>query len=107
MNKMKILEPGKNGSTTWTMQHRCTGWGNGGKGCEALLELEYNDLRYFPGTGGEVTWGYREHAVCFKCPCCGKLTDLGINDWPTGYRTLKKWTKSWQEVRPKNINREE
>ena len=100
MNKMKILEPGKNGSTTWSMQHRCTGWGNGGKGCEALLELEYEDLRYFEGTGGEVTWGYRESAVCFKCPCCGKLTDLGLNDWPTGHKQLRKWSKTWQDAMP-------
>ncbi len=100
MNKMKILEPGKNGSTTWSMQHRCTGWGNSGKGCEALLELEFDDLRYFPGTGGEVTWGYRDPAVSFKCPCCGKLTDLGLNDWPTGYKKLKKWSKTWQEAKP-------
>jgi hypothetical protein len=97
---MKILEPGKNGKTTWSVQHRCTGWGNGGNGCEALLELEYNDLRYFPSTGGEVTWGHREHAVCFKCPCCGRLTDLGLNDWPTGYRQLTRWTKDWQEAKP-------
>ena len=96
---MKILEPGVLGEK-WTMQHRCTAWGSSGKGCNALLELEFDDLRYFPGTGGEVTWGYHDPAVSFKCPCCGKLTDLGINDWPTGYKDLKRWSKEWQDARP-------
>lgn len=96
---MKVIEPGKVGEK-WTMQHRCTAWGNSGKGCEALLELEFSDLRYFPCTGGEMTWGYRDAAVCFKCPCCGKITDLGLNDWPTGYTELTRWTSEWQDARP-------
>lgn len=96
---MKILEPGKVGEK-WTLQHRCTAWRNPGEGCNALLELEFDDLRYYPGTGGEVTWGYSDPAVSFKCPCCGKLTDLGLNDWPTGYKDLQRWTKEWQDARP-------
>lgn len=97
---MKVLESGKVGKK-WKIKHRCTSWGNSGKGCEALLELEFDDLRYFAGTGGnDMTWGYREHAVSFKCPCCGKLTDLGLKDWPKGYKELERWTKEWQEARP-------
>jgi hypothetical protein len=97
---MKILEAGKNGKNTWSLQHRCTGWGNGENGCEALLELEFDDLRYYQGTG--EGWGIftKEPAVSFKCPCCGKLTDIGLNDWPVGYRELPRWTKEWQESRP-------
>ena len=41
---MKVLKPGKKG-TDWTIQHACTGWGNGGKGCDAMLEVEKKDLR--------------------------------------------------------------
>ena len=97
---MKIIEAGRVGEN-WTIQHRCTAWGNGGKGCNALLELEFNDLRYYPGSGtSDMTWGYRDPAVCFKCPCCGKLTDLGLNDWPTGYKELNRWSKEWQEAKP-------
>jgi hypothetical protein len=96
---MKIIEHGKV-EEAWTIRHRCTAWGNGGKGCEALLEIEYEDLRFFQGTGGEITWGYRDPAVSFKCPCCGKLTDLGTNDWPMGYKELKPWTAEWQGERP-------
>lgn len=97
MSKMKILEAGK--STKWSIQHRCTGWGNGGNGCEALLEIEYDDLRYFQGNNSP-TWGGRDPAVSFKCPCCGKLTDIGLNDWPVGYHELQSWTKEWQEAKP-------
>lgn len=95
---MKILEPGKVGKN-WSIQHRCTAWGNSGKGCEALLEIEFSDLRYFEGNDSP-TWGGRDPAVSFKCPCCGKLTDLGLNDWPTGYKELTRWSKDWQEAKP-------
>ncbi len=92
---MKILEPGKT-DKKWSIQHRCTGWGNSGNGCEALLELEFEDLRYFPGGPGD-NWEQTTPAVSFKCPCCDKLTDLGRVDWPMGYHNLPHWTKEWQE----------
>jgi hypothetical protein len=89
---MKILEPGRVGET-WTMQHRCTGWGNGGNGCNALLEVEKSDLRFFRGVPGD-SWGSRDPAVTFKCPCCSTLTDLGSNDWPRDYKTLPVYHSS-------------
>lgn len=97
---MKILEPGKVGKN-WTIQKRCTGWGNGNKGCNALLEIELSDLRYFPGVPGD-SWGSREKAVSFKCPCCGQITDLGLNDWPKGHENLPRWNKEWQDSAPSN-----
>lgn len=97
MNKMKILEPGRVGEK-WTIKHRCTAWGNGDGGCEALLEIEYDDLRYYEGQ--EFHWRISEPAVCFKCPCCGKITDLGLNDWPTGYRNLERWSGKWRDAKP-------
>jgi hypothetical protein len=96
---MKIIEPGKFGEENhWNMQHRCTGWGNGGKGCDALLEVDFEDLRYFAGVPGD-TWGSRDPAVTFKCPCCSTLTDLGLNDWPKNYRTLPQYhsSREWIE----------
>lgn len=98
---MKIIEPGKVGRN-WTLRHRCTAWGNDENGCDALLEVEYDDLRYYPGTPvqDKETWGDRDPAVCFKCPCCGKLTDLGRNDWPAGYRNLTPWSAEWRDARP-------
>lgn len=94
---MKILEEGTKG-LNWTIEHRCTGWGNGGNGCNALLEVEKSDLKYYPGNDS-VTWGGRDPAVTFQCPCCDSLTDLGLNDWPAGYRELPRYTStdSWYE----------
>ena len=94
---MKILEPGKV-EETWTIRHRCTGWGNGDDGCEALLEVEREDLRYYEGQ--ELPWRTSEPAVCFKCPCCNKLTDLGLNNWPKNYRSLERWTSEWCNENP-------
>ena len=37
---MKVLEEGKK----WSIQERCTGIGNGGGGCNALLEIEKEDI---------------------------------------------------------------
>lgn len=97
---MKVLEAGKVGEK-WVIQHRCTGWGNGGKGCDALLEIEYSDLRFYEGQ--DFSWRISEPAVCFKCPCCGKITDLGRNDWPTGYHSLPPWTSQWNSAKPANL----
>ncbi len=86
---MKIIEPG-NFSTLWKIEHRCTGWGNDDHGCNALLEVEKDDLRYFPDDGEE------ESSVSFKCACCGALTDIGLQDWPKDYRKLAKYTEAWE-----------
>lgn len=89
---MKILEVGKV-KEDWTIQHRCTGWGRNEEGCDALLEIEFDDLRYQPGCRD-----YRcesEPHVSFRCPCCGEVTDIGTNDWPKNYRKLKEWTYNW------------
>lgn len=95
---MKVIEAGKIGEY-WSIKHRCTGWGNSGKGCEALLEIDFDDLRYCTPIHSD-SWGGREAAVSFKCPCCGKVTDLGLNDWPSGHHELKQWTKEWHDAAP-------
>ncbi len=87
---MKIIEPGKF-NKEWTIRHRCTGWGNDGHGCDALLEVEKSDLRYFPGDAQHL-----ESSVSFKCACCGALTDLGMIDWPKDYRKLTRYTEDWE-----------
>jgi hypothetical protein len=90
---MKVLREGK----SWLLEHDCSGFGNGGKGCGALLGIGREDLYYFRGLPGD-SWGSREAAVMFKCPCCGQVTDLGLNDWPRNVKTLKTWTKEWQDA---------
>lgn len=88
---MKVLREGK----SWILEHDCTGYGNGNKGCGALLGIERIDLRYFAG-GGYIE---RDPAVVFRCPCCGQTTDLGLNDWPRQASDLVKWTEAWRDGR--------
>lgn len=87
---MRIIEPG-NFSTQWKIEHRCTGWGYDGHGCDALLEVEKPDLRYHPSESED-----RDSAVSFKCACCGALTAIGMIDWPKDYRKLVRYTKDWE-----------
>ena len=86
---MKVIREGK----AWVLQHECTGFGNEGKGCGALLEMERSDLRYFAG-GGYMD---RDPAVVFKCPCCKQTTDLGFDEWPPNPRALTPWTSEWRD----------
>lgn len=96
---MKVLEAGNFGSKTWTGKYHCKG--DYGGGCQALLEVEKDDLRWYPGVPGD-SWGSRDAAVCFKCPICAKVTDIPVKDWPgDAVRSLKKWTNNWY----KSINK--
>lgn len=93
---MKVIKQGKFVDNVWKMEHLCTGNGNGGGGCDALLEIELSDLRYYPyvDTG---SWGSHDSAVLFKCPVCHTLTDLKHSDWPKNpATTLKEFTSAWK-----------
>ncbi len=85
---MQILKSGK----PWSVEVECTGNGNGGQGCGALLEAEREDMRFYEGTDYPV---YRPSAVSIRCPECGKITDLPTSQWPTGARTLEPYTSAW------------
>lgn len=68
---MKIIEPGRD-QKGWAAEFRCTGGGNTGGGCEALLLVEEGDLKaYVSNALHEVT-----HYVSFDCPSCGVRTDV-------------------------------
>lgn len=83
---MKIIQPGI-ANRKWVLRRYCTGWGNTDDGCNALLELEYEDLFYSGGTFDDGQ-GITYPAVKFICPCCNVTTSLGRNDWPAGYSAL-------------------
>lgn len=72
---MKVLEPGPG----WSLKVRCTGDGNGGGGCGALLLVEKDDLYT---TYRESIDGTREDFVTLCCCCCGMETDIGKKDVP-------------------------
>jgi len=84
---MKVLE-----ERPWTKTYNCTGFGNGNRGCNSLLEVEKDDLRYF---ALEFPWPIQPEAVCFKCPLCNAMTDIPKEDWPNNYTKLEKWTSAW------------
>lgn len=87
---MQILEPGQG----WQVEVRCTGIGNGGGGCNALLGANRDDLRFFQGSGGDG-YGSSESAVCVKCPQCFTVTDLQRNDWPPRPTLLQSADRDW------------
>lgn len=90
---MKVISPGPK----WKIQKTCTGAGNGDKGCEAELEIERPDLRFFAAREGYM----RDFsaAVVFKCPCCGLTTDLACKEWPINHEQLEPWTSDWRDER--------
>jgi hypothetical protein len=89
---MKVIEPGNTNPVIG--QFRCSGNGNGGDGCKALLEVEKDDLRCY--TGSSSPYGSPE-AVCFRCPTCGEITDLARSYWPSKSDTkLEKFTMKWK-----------
>lgn len=83
---MRILEPGGPLVTV-----RCTGQGNSGVGCNALLGADREDLRFYEGGG----YFDRDPAVTVRCPTCRTLTDLPKNKWPSNYRELPPYSAYW------------
>jgi hypothetical protein len=98
---VEVIKPGKFG-TVWAMEVVCTGHGNGNSGCEAVLLVNREDLRYYPGVPGD-SWGSRDPAVCFKCPICSSITDVPRKDWPFNYDNLSKWTSAWYKSKSEGI----
>lgn len=72
---MKVIEEGKD----WNLEKRCTGSGNGGGGCNALLGISIYDIylthNYDYGGGHDIFY-------TFKCPCCQVETDLNESEVP-------------------------
>ena len=72
---MKVLEEGRD----WNLEKRCTGYGNGGGGCNALLGIALDDIyQTYRGDYIEIT----EICYTFKCPVCGVETDLETYEVP-------------------------
>lgn len=72
---MKTLVPGRP-QKGMTFEAECTGYGNGGGGCGAKLEVEQGDLfKWESHTRDETT-----HYITFRCHDCGVLTDVWDSD---------------------------
>lgn len=90
---MKVLEQGKP-NQTWNAEVLCDGSGNGEMGCGSRLELEYDDLVYWPGVPGD-SWGSRDPAVSWRCVVCGEVNDLPKFNWPNKPSHLPNVTGGW------------
>ena len=74
---MQVIQEGRK-QQGWAKEYECTGRGNGGGGCGAILRVEEADL--FATTSSirdEI-----EYCVTFRCCSCGVLTDIKKSDVP-------------------------
>lgn len=76
---MKVLEKGPG----WSTKQRCTGKGNGDGGCESLLQVEEGDIYV---TSRSYYDGDTDYYYTFKCPVCGKETDIPEKDLPSSIK---------------------
>jgi len=71
---MKVLKAGKNPDIhEWSAAFECTGLGNEGKGCGAVLLVAESDLYR---TSSHHYDGSSESYITFMCPQCGVETDI-------------------------------
>lgn len=76
---MKVLEKGPG----WSTKQRCTGRGNGNGGCESLLQVEAGDIYVTLHTD---MIGDTDYFYTFRCPVCGRETDIPEKDVPSSIR---------------------
>jgi len=91
---MRLLEAGRP-QQGWSMQKRCTGRGNGGGGCDALLLVEQGDVFSTESHARDETTRY----ATFECPGCGVLTDFSNGEVPSHVLGAMKSHKEWRAAR--------
>ena len=69
---MKVISKG-DGRKGWAKEFKCTGSGNGGGGCSAILLVEQGDLYK---TSSSDYGGGTENYITFRCPECQNQTDV-------------------------------
>jgi hypothetical protein len=69
---MKVIKKGRE-QKGWSKEYKCTGKGNDGGGCGAMLLVSDNDI--YMTSQSDYT-GDTDYFTTFKCPCCGVETDM-------------------------------
>ena len=69
---MRVIKKGRK-QTGWAKELACTGAGNDGGGCGAVLLVDSTDLFQ---TAHHCYDGSSDYYVTFKCAECGVLTDV-------------------------------
>ncbi len=75
---MRIIKKGR-AQKGWAKEFECTGAGNTGGGCGAVLLVEMADLFMTESHARDETTCY----VTFECPSCMTWTDVPDKDRPT------------------------
>ena len=89
---MKVIKKGRH-QKGWSFQTVCTGNGNDGGGCEAVLLVEEADIYRTESHARDETTAY----ATFQCPECDVLTDLPDGKVPSHvwnsmiYRSPDTW----------------
>lgn len=79
---MEVIKKGRS-QRGWSKKFKCTGAGNGGGGCGAILLVSEYDL--YETSHGDYS-GDTEYYVTFCCPECGVETDVTNTPEPKGKR---------------------
>jgi hypothetical protein len=77
---MKVIKKGRE-QKGWSKEYKCTGKGNGGGGCGAILLVSEGDLYQ---TASHHYDGSSEYYTTFRCPCCSVQTD--VEDVPSSVK---------------------
>lgn len=68
---MRVLKPGRE-QKGWATEIACSGEGNGGGGCNALLLVEQGDVFVTARSLRDEMDTFNT----FRCPCCNVWTDI-------------------------------
>lgn len=71
---MKIIKKGRK-QKGWSKEFTCTGDGNGGGGCGAILLVSKSDL--YETKNCDYT-GDCDYYTTYSCPCCDVETDIDV-----------------------------
>jgi hypothetical protein len=69
---MKVIKKGRK-QKGWSKEFKCTGKGNGGGGCGAILLVSKGDIYQ---TSSHHYDGSSDYYNTFTCPCCRVETDI-------------------------------
>lgn len=87
---MEVIKKGRK-QKGWSKKIKCTGSGNGGGGCRAILLVSEFDMYL---THSYHYDGSHDVYVTFMCPECGVETDVDYKNTPPGDLPDKKeWLK--------------